>query len=108
MRLSELSDSLSEITDERIIGGGPFYVSPRDRRTRKRIEFLRTKGYEIVSLGACRFRCESDPITDTLRTDGQPFHNTPETQKERYRLTKLGYRFRRLRKGVFFCCERPK
>ena len=101
-------DSLGEITDARILSGSSFYVAPSDRRTRRRIEALRTKGHEITALGSCRFRCTSDPISSSLRTDGQPFYNTPDTQKERYRLTKHGYAFRGLKKGIFICIKRSK
>lgn len=108
MRLADIYDAFGEISDERITSGSSFYVRPDDNRTRRRIEILRTKGYEIKSVGACRFRCTSDPISDTLKTDGSAFYNNAQTMKERYRLSRKGFGFRKLRKGVFVCCKRPK
>lgn len=108
MRLADIYDAFGELTDQRITSGSSFYVRPDDHRTRKRIENLRKRGYTITSLGNCRFKCESDPISGTLRTDGRPFYNNTVSQPERYRLTKHGYAFRRLKKGIFICIKRPK
>lgn len=108
MRLGDVLDMLGEPpTDERIVSGSPLYVRPDDRPTRSRIERLRKRGYKIVSLGANRFRCTADPISGTLRTDGKPFYSNRQTIKERYALSRKGFGFRKLRKGVYICSHRP-
>ncbi|MEX2123258.1 MAG: hypothetical protein WD795_05165 [Woeseia sp.] len=104
MRLGDLYDMLGELSDARIISGSAFYANDE---TLKRLEQLRAQGYKIVSLGNGRFRCEADPVSGTLRTDGAPFANNKQTQQERYRLSRQGFAFRRMQKGVFICIKRP-
>ena len=106
MRLSDLYDSLGEITDERILSGMSFYVSPRDRSTRARIETLRKHGHQIESLGDCRFR-RTERISDKIEVDGAPFVNNKHTAGHRYRLQNQGYRFEKVRKGVYRCSFNP-
>lgn len=50
-----------EELDRTILSGTEFGIPRGDRPMRARIGMLRTKGYEIVSLGRSRFRCMNPP-----------------------------------------------